>query len=47
MRLKIVENYCAVNNFTSAQNPDRIASEWFGHKVGAVDINDYMRYEKG
>ena len=47
MKLRIIENYCAVNNFTSAQNPDRIASEWFGRKVGAVDINDYMRYEKG
>ena len=43
----INESYNAKSNFATIENPDRIASNWFGHKVGKVDINDYMRFEKG
>ena len=42
-----VPKYNAKSNFNTIENPDRIASNWFGHKVGNVDINDYMRFEKG
>ena len=47
MKLTILETYNASSSFHTIQNPDSIASNWFGRKVGNVDINDYMRYEKG
>lgn len=45
--IMLIDSYNARSNFYTIDNPDNIASNWFGRKVGKVDINDYMRFEKG